>query len=550
MTDDRHVFINLLASQLYDGRRMATLERSVDIYIPDSTVFLDGSLKELILKGNIRGKVLIHTILVRKFESEYRKGSALGLLGIKELEEIMTSVKKLGLEDYVKLDFISELPRGYRIDDVDKADEICRELAREWNAILVTSEEMAYLICSATGTRCIYTGKVKRLEFEKYFDKNTLSVHLKEGCVPYAKRGTPGNWALVPAGDTVLTREQLEKLVREIVSSSFKLEPLCRLEICREHSIVAQCGEYRVVIAMPPVSDGIEITIARPVIRRKLEDYNLHPKILERLNQAEGIVIAGSPGAGKTTFAQALAEYYARRGKIVKTIESPRDMILPSEITQYSKTYATSEELHDLLLLSRPDYTIFDEMRDTADFELYIDLRLAGIGMVGVVHATSPIDAIQRFVHRVDLGLLPSIVDTVIFMKNGEVDKVYALEMTVKVPEGLREEDLARPVVVVKDFVTGEPEYEIYVFGEEKFIVPLKKTLPPRSVIDRKVMTRIVRALKKYIPPNEIRIEKTADNVYVVKIPESYMGIAISRGLPKIEALKRKFNVDIRVEPR
>jgi ATPase len=135
-------------------------------------------------------------------------------------------------------------------------------------------------------------------------------------------------------------------------------------------------------------------------------------------------------------------------------------------------------------------------------------------------------------------------------MKNGEVDKVYALEMTVKVPEGLREEDLARPVVVVKDFVTGEPEYEIYVFGEEKFIVPLKKTLPPRSVIDRKVMTRIVRALKKYIPPNEIRIEKTADNVYVVKIPESYMGIAISRGLPKIEALKRKFNVDIRVEPR
>jgi len=550
LTDDRHVFINLLASQLYDGRRMATLERSVDIYIPDSTVFLDGSLKELILKGNIRGKVLIHTILVRKFENEYRKGSALGLLGIKELEEIMTSVKKLGLEDYVKLDFISELPRGYRIDDVDKADEICRELAREWNAILVTSEEMAYLICSATGTRCIYTGKTKRLEFEKYFDKNTLSVHLKEGCVPYAKRGTPGNWALVPAGDSVLTREQLEKLVREIVSSSFKLEPLCRLEICREHSIVAQCGEYRVVIAMPPVSDGIEITIARPVIRRKLEDYNLHPKILERLNQAEGIVIAGSPGAGKTTFAQALAEYYARRGKIVKTIESPRDMILPSEITQYSKTYATSEELHDLLLLSRPDYTIFDEMRDTADFELYIDLRLAGIGMVGVVHATSPIDAIQRFVHRVDLGLLPSIVDTVIFMKNGEVDKVYALEMTVKVPEGLREEDLARPVVVVKDFVTGEPEYEIYVFGEEKFIVPLKKTLPPRSVIDRKVMTRIVRALKKYIPPNEIRIEKTADNVYVVKIPESYMGIAISRGLPKIEALKRKFNVDIRVEPR
>ncbi len=65
-------------------------------------------------------------------------------------------------------------------------------------------------------------------------------------------------------------------------------------------------------------------------------------------------------------------------------------MILPNEITQISKTYASSEEIHDLLLLSRPDFTIFDEMRDTADFQLYIDLRLAGVGMVGVVHATSP----------------------------------------------------------------------------------------------------------------------------------------------------------------
>jgi len=64
------------------------------------------------------------------------------------------------------------------------------------------------------------------------------------------------------------------------------------------------------------------------------------------------------------------------------------------------------------------------------------------------------------------------------------------------------------------------------------------------------VITRIVRALKKYIPPSEIRVEKTGGNTFVVKIPESYMGIAIARGLPKLEALKKKFNVDIRVEPR
>ena len=39
----------------------------------------------------------------------------------------------------------------------------------------------------------------------------------------------------------------------------------------------------------------------------------------------------------------------------------------------------------------------------------------------------------------------------------------------------MREEDLARPVILVKDFLTGEVEYEIYVFGEETFVVPVKR---------------------------------------------------------------------------
>jgi ATPase len=70
---------------------------------------------------------------------------------------------------------------------------------------------------------------------------------------------------------------------------------------------------------------------------------------------------------------------------------------VPDEVTQYSFSYAPHSEIRDILLLSRPDYTIYDEVRNQEDFMLFKDLRLAGIGLVGVIHATNPIDSVQRF---------------------------------------------------------------------------------------------------------------------------------------------------------
>ena len=54
-----------------------------------------------------------------------------------------------------------------------------------------------------------------------------------------------------------------------------------------------------------------------------------------------------------------------------------------------------------IYLLVRPDYTVFDEVRRTNDFIVFSDMRLAGVGMVGVVHASSPLDAVQRFIGKI-----------------------------------------------------------------------------------------------------------------------------------------------------
>lgn len=83
-------------------------------------------------------------------------------------------------------------------------------------------------------------------------------------------------------------------------------------------------------------------------------------------------------------------------------------------------------------------------------------MRLAGVGMIGVVHATRPIDAIQRIAARVELGIIPSVVDTTIYIEDGEIKAIYETNLTVKVPSGMQEADLARPVIEVRDFENGD----------------------------------------------------------------------------------------------
>ena len=76
-------------------------------------------------------------------------------------------------------------------------------------------------------------------------------------------------------------------------------------------------------------------------------------------------------------------------------------------------------------------------------------------------------DAVQRFTED-ELGMIPQILDTIIFMYAGMVKRFYEISLTVKVPYKMTEADLARPVVEVQDFSTSN-EYEIYTFGEEMY---------------------------------------------------------------------------------
>ena len=385
------------------------------------------------------------------------------------------------------------------------------------------------------------------LEFLKFFDPTTMSIHLKENQKPLGKKGKPGNFELVEIGSKTLDRDYLEIITSQILSS-IDDDTLGNTEISKTGALVIQYKDYRIAITRPPFSELLEITIVHPIKQMELEDYNISEKLMSRLaKQAEGILISGAPGSGKSTLASGIANFYNRNRKIVKTFESPRDLQVDPGVTQYNRLDGSFENSADVLLLVRPDYTIFDEVRRREDFRIFSDLRLTGVGMVGVVHANTPLDAIQRFIGKIELGIIPSVLDTVIFVKNGEITKVYELEFQVKVPSGMVEQDLARPVIGICDFETSELEYEIYTFGEENVIMPVSKK-NKKNGMELLAEKEIIDIMRRF--DSNPSVEFLSDSSIRVFVSKESIPSIIGRNGSTIKELENELKLHIDVEEK
>lgn len=520
--------------------------KNAEKIIPDTSIIIEGILTKGIEKKELKPKsIIIHEAVISELEAQANRGRETGHLGLEEIKKLndISSKYKFVLE------FKGARPGDFEIRRAKSGeiDSLIREMAREEKGTLLTADKVQATVAESKGISVILyefpKDQSKTTALDKFFDKTTMSVHIKENCVPKAKKGIPGNWQYLAIAKEKMSGEQVKELAKKITEeASFKKDGF--IEIERKGSTIIQLQNYRIVITRPPFADGYEITAVRPVKHLVLDDYHVEEKLMTRISeQAEGVLISGAPGHGKTTFAQALAEYFASQNKVIKTVEAPRDLVLPDEVTQYAISHGSSQEIHDILLLSRPDYTIFDEMRNTEDFRLFADLRLSGVGMVGVMHATKPIDAIQRFIGRIELGVIPHIVDTVIFIKNGQIDKVFSLSMEVKVPSGMIEQDLARPVVVVNDFMTGRLEFEIYSYGEQTVVIPV--STETKSPTHNLAEDSIKREFQKYT--NSVKVDVVSNNKCIVYVPEGDKSAIIGKGGSNIEKIERKLGISIDV---
>ena len=225
----------------------------------------------------------------------------------------------------------------------------------------------------------------------------------------------------------------------------------------------------------------------------------------------------------------------------------PGDLQVDSGITQYTKLDGSFDNTADILLLVRPDYTIFDEVRRREDFVTFTDLRLTGVGMIGVIHANSPLDAIQRFIGKIELGIIPNVLDTVVFVKNGRIETVYDLKLKVKVPTGMTESDLARPVIEIRNFQDNVLEHEIYTFGEENVIVPVAKRVQ-KVGIEKLAEEKIRDIFKRYDSRAEVEI--LSDNKVRVLVDKTSIPSIIGRGGSNINEIEKQLNVHIDVEEK
>ncbi|HIE46184.1 MAG TPA: ATPase, partial [Nitrosopumilus sp.] len=428
-----------------------------------------------------------------------------------------------------------------------RIDALIADMAKQNDAILYTSDNVQHLVAQAEGIESVFLKHVVKdesLEFLKFFDVDTMSVHLKENQHPLAKKGKPGTFSLTKLSDDVLSRDYLETISSQIISTSHTSDS-STVEISKAGATVIQHGDYRIAITYPPFSDSFEITIVHPIVKLSLDDYDASEELMKRFSdRAEGIVISGAPGSGKSTLASGLANFYQNKGKIVKTFESPRDLQVDPGITQYGKLDGSFDNTADILLLVRPDYTIFDEVRRREDFRTFADLRLTGVGMVGVVHANSPLDAIQRFIGKIELGIIPNVLDTVVFVKDGQIDTVYDLELKVKVPSGMTESDLARPVIEIRNFEDNVLEHEIYTFGEENVIVPVSKR-SEKTGIEKLAEDKVRETFKRYDP--NVKVEFLTDARVKIFVDEQYIASIIGKGGSNINEIEKflKIHVDV-----
>jgi len=230
--------------------------------VADTSVIINGQLIDQIEAGSVRNsEIIIPQAVFDELQSQASSKKEQGFVGLEKIKKLKELSGSFGLIIVTKGAHPS-------IDDIKFAssgriDALITDVAKENDAILYTSDNVQYLVAQAKDLETVFLQPIVKnetLEFLKFFDDQTMSVHLKENQKPLAKKGKPGTFVLTDISDEILTRDYL-KMVSSQISNVVGISDSSTLEISKNGATVIQHGDYRIAITFPPFSDSFEITI-------------------------------------------------------------------------------------------------------------------------------------------------------------------------------------------------------------------------------------------------------------------------------------------------
>src|SRR3989338_4875998 len=148
--------------------------------IPDMSVISEGDVSKKLPTMNV-SEVVIHEAILSELEYHANENKALGYLGLDELKKI----RDICAQKRIQVLFSGKRTSGKDLKYSSKSelDAQVRDLAYEEDGILMTADKIQAKAAAAKGIEVIFVdiiSEIKQLKLESYFDKTTMSVHLRE----------------------------------------------------------------------------------------------------------------------------------------------------------------------------------------------------------------------------------------------------------------------------------------------------------------------------------------------------------------------------------
>lgn len=305
---------------------------------------------------------------------------------------------------------------------------------------------------------------------------------------------------LVSAATEAQNRQYVERLLQTADADD-------ELSASRPYVSAGLPGGARVSVKIPPIVNELTVAIRRVTLRRPtlaglVARGSMTPgaaSLLWALLQVRSrILVAGVPGAGKTTLIAALlAAVPATR--VVRVNEHAAELNVRLMLGGYARaTDRPGQTLRDLVAMDlrfSPELMVIGEVRGAEAFEAVLALN-AGCGFLSSLHANDASHAIRTFADRASLAgervdherllsIFADAIDVVVFLDadvddgpgaQPQVRHRQLLEIAAINPELRNGQVIAEPIFVREDL--GAPLRWTGLLPDARLTRRLERTLP------------------------------------------------------------------------